>query len=322
MRRLRDEGKSFIFISHKMTEIFEIADRYTVLRNGRMIQSGNIRDITPTEVTKMMVGDSYSDADIYAARELGEPVLELENYSGHGFENVSLCIRKGEVVGFTGLKGAGVSELMQTIFGVLPSTGGTLKVEGQTMEKNTIHRAMRHKVAMIAANRKENSILPDFTLLENNYVSEHTLSRKKPLIHKKLEKGRYARLHDLLNIKANSEGDLITSLSGGNQQKVILARWLATNPDLLMLDEPTRGIDVAAKVEIYNLMNELKQNGIGVFFVSSEMPEIMGFADRIIVMCDGRVTGELMVGEATQEKVLEYATRFENKLQKDRAATA
>ena len=200
VRRLRDEGKSFIFISHKMTEIFEIADRYTVLRNGRMIQSGNIRDITPTEVTKLMVGDSYSDADIYAARELGEPVLELENYSGHGFENVSLCIRKGEVVGFTGLKGAGVSELMQTIFGVLPSTGGTLKVEGQTMEKNTIHRAMRHKVAMIAANRKENSILPDFTLLENNYVSEHTLSRKKPLIHKKLEKGRYARLLDLIYI--------------------------------------------------------------------------------------------------------------------------
>ena len=261
VRRLRDEGKSFIFISHKMTEIFEIADRYTVLRNGRMIQSGNIRDITPTEVTKLMVGDSYSDADIYAARELGEPVLELKNYSGHGFENVSLCIRKGEVVGFTGLKGAGVSELMQTIFGVLPSTGGTLKVEGQTMEKNTIHRAMRHKVAMIAANRKENSILPDFTLLENNYVSEHTLSRKKPLIRKKVERQRYAHLHDLLNIKANGDGDLITSLSGGNQQKVILARWLNTDADILLMDNPTQGIDVGAKAEIYKLILALAREG-------------------------------------------------------------
>ena len=158
---LRDEGKSFIFISHKMTEIFEIADRYTVLRNGRMIQSGNIRDITPTEVTKLMVGDSYSDADIYAARELASRFWNWKITPATALKRQP-CIRKGEVVGFTGLKGAGVSELMQTIFGVLPSTGGTLKVEGQTMEKNTIHRAMRHKVAMIAANRKENSILPDF----------------------------------------------------------------------------------------------------------------------------------------------------------------
>ena len=177
VRRLRDDGKSFIFISHKMTEIFQIADRYTVLRNGKMIQTGRIADITPTEVTKLMVGESYSDADIYAARDLGEPILEMENLSGQGFENVSLSIRRGEVVGFTGLKGAGVSELMQTIFGVLPVSGGTLRVEGQTLEKNSIHRAMRNKIAMIAANRKENSILPDFTLLENNYVSEHTLSR-------------------------------------------------------------------------------------------------------------------------------------------------
>ena len=276
VRRLRDEGKSFIFISHKMTEIFEIADRYTVLRNGRMIQSGNIRDITPTEVTKLMVGDSYSDADIYAARELGEPVLELENYSGHGFENVSLCIRKGEVVGFTGLKGAGVSELMQTIFGVLPSTGGTLKVEA--MEKNTIHRAMRHKLAMIAANRKENSILPDFTLLENNYVSEHTLSRKKPLIRKKVERQRYAHLHDLLNIKANGDGDLITSLSGGNQQKVILARWLNTDADILLMDNPTQGIDVGAKAEIYKLILALAREGKTILVNTLEIPELQKVA--------------------------------------------
>lgn len=312
VRRLRGEGKSFIFISHKMTEIFEIADRYTVLRNGRLVGSGDIGDITPTQVTRLMVGESYSDADIYAARELGAPVLELENYSGHGFENVTLSIRKGEVVGFTGLKGAGVSELMQTIFGVLPSTGGTLKVEGQAMEKNTIHRAMRHKLAMIAANRKENSILPDFTLLENNYVSEHTLSRKKPLIRKKVERQRYAHLHDLLNIKANGDGDLITSLSGGNQQKVILARWLNTDADILLMDNPTQGIDVGAKAEIYKLILALAREGKTILVNTLEIPELQKVADRCVVFYHGHVQSVFEHQEISEQNVMLSATNAIN----------
>ena len=220
--------------------------------------------------------------------------------------------KRQEVVGFTGLKGAGVSELMQTIFGVLPSTGGTLKVEGQTMEKNTIHRAMRHKVAMIAANRKENSILPDFTLLENNYVSEHTLSRKKPLIHKKLEKGRYARLHDLLNIKANSEGDLITSLSGGNQQKVILARWLNTDADILLMDNPTQGIDVGAKAEIYKLILALAREGKTILVNTLEIPELQKVADRCVVFYHGHVQSVFEHREISEQNVMLSATNAIN----------
>lgn len=312
VRHLQESGKSFIFISHKMTEIFTIANRYTVLRNGQMIRSGEIAEITPTEVTKLMVGNSYSDSDIYTPRELGDPILELENYSGHGFENINLTIRRGEVVGFTGLKGAGVSELMQTIFGVMPETGGSCKVMGTVVTGNRIHKAMRNKIAMIAANRKENSILPDFTLLENNYVSEHTLSAKKPLIRKKMERQKFERLRGMLNIRCNGDGDLITSLSGGNQQKVILARWLNTEADILLMDNPTQGIDVGAKSEIYKLILQLAQNGKTILVNTLEIPELQKVADRCVVFYHGNIQSVLRHEEISEERVMLAATNAIN----------
>ena len=312
VRHLQESGKSFIFISHKMTEIFTIANRYTVLRNGQMIRSGEIAEITPTEVTKLMVGNSYSDSDIYTPRELGDPILELENYSGHGFENVNLSIRRGEVVGFTGLKGAGVSELMQTIFGVMPETGRSCKVMGTAVAGNRIHKAMRNKIAMIAANRKENSILPDFTLLENNYVSEHTLSAKKPLIRKKMERQKFERLRGMLNIRCNGDSDLITSLSGGNQQKVILARWLNTEADILLMDNPTQGIDVGAKSEIYKLILQLAQNGKTILVNTLEIPELQKVADRCVVFYHGNIQSVLRHEEISEERVMLAATNAIN----------
>ena len=312
VRHLQESGKSFIFISHKMTEIFTIANRYTVLRNGQMIRSGEIAEITPTEVTKLMVGNSYSDSEIYTPRELGEPILKLENYSGHGFENVNLSIRRGEVVGFTGLKGAGVSELMQTIFGVMPETGGSCKVMGTAVAGNRIHKAMRNKIAMIAANRKENSILPDFTLLENNYVSEHTLSAKKPLIRKKMERQKFERLRGMLNIRCNGDSDLITSLSGGNQQKVILARWLNTEADILLMDNPTQGIDVGAKSEIYKLILQLAQNGKTILVNTLEIPELQKVADRCVVFYHGNIQSVLRHEEISEERVMLAATNAIN----------
>ena len=312
VRHLQESGKSFIFISHKMTEIFTIANRYTVLRNGQMIRSGEIAEITPTEVTKLMVGNSYSDSEIYTPRELGEPILELENYSGHGFENVNLSIRRGEVVGFTGLKGAGVSELMQTIFGVMPETGGSCKVMGTAVAGNRIHKAMRNKIAMIAANRKENSILPDFTLLENNYVSEHTLSAKKPLIRKKMERQKFERLRGMLNIRCNGDSDLITRLSGGNKQKVILARWLNTEADILLMDNPTQGIDVGAKSEIYKLILQLAQNGKTILVNTLEIPELQKVADRCVVFYHGNIQSVLRHEEISEERVMLAATNAIN----------
>lgn len=168
-----------------MNEIFTIADRYTVLRNGEMVGTGNIADTDPESVTRLMVGSSYSAADVYSTRELGEEMLRVENLSGEGFHDVNFAVRRGEVVGMTGLKGAGVSEAMQAIFGAVPATSGKIFIEGKEIHVGTIHKAMKHRVAMVAANRKENSVIPDMSLLENGYIAEHTISMKQPVIIKK-----------------------------------------------------------------------------------------------------------------------------------------
>ncbi len=312
VNRLKAQGKSFIFISHKMTEIFTIADRYTVLRNGKLIETGSIKDTNPTDVTKLMVGKDFSEKKVYEARTLGEPVLELKHLSGEGFSDVSFSIRKGEIVGFTGLKGAGVSEMMQTVFGSLPIRGGSLKVGGREVEKTTIARAMRDKIAMIPANRKENSIIPDFTLLENNYISEHVLTKGKQIINVKKETEKFDRLKSDLNIKANSENDLIVSLSGGNQQKVILARWLNTQADILLMDNPTQGIDVGAKAEIYKLILELSKAGKTILVNTLEIPEIQKIADRCIVFYHGKLQAILDREEINEESVMLCATNAIN----------
>lgn len=308
IRRLKEQGRSFIFISHKMNEIFAIADRYTVLRNGMFIEEGNIADTTMEEVTKLMVGNTYTNAQVYRTRELGRPMLELENLTGEGFRNISLTVRRGEIVGMTGLKGAGVSDLMRAIFGATPIAGGTLTVDGQLIEKNNIHKAMVNKVAMVAANRKENSVIPDFSLLENNYISEHRLSSKKPFINNKFEIDRYNKMRDNLSIKANSHADGILSLSGGNQQKVILSRWLTTEADIILLDNPTQGIDVGAKAEIYKLILELAESGKTILINTLEIPEIQKIADRCVVFFHGGIQAILERNEITEEQVMLYAT--------------
>ena len=308
INRLKAEGKSFIFISHKLNEIYTIADRYTVLRNGSFIDTGYIKDSNPEDVTRMMVGNSYNDAAVYHNRQLGDVVLELKNLSGEGFNNLNLQVRKGEVLGLTGLKGAGVSEMMQCIFGVTPIEGGELFVNGQPFAGGSIHKAMQAKIGMIASNRKENSIIPDFSLLENNYISEHTLSSKKQIIRKAKEIEKYEAMKKIMNIKANSHEDLIVSLSGGNQQKVIIARWLTTEADIILMDNPTQGIDVGAKAEIYKLIMDLSEQGKTVLVNTLEIPEIMKVADRCAVFYHGHIQTVLSRGDITEERVMLYAT--------------
>ncbi|MBQ6372109.1 MAG: sugar ABC transporter ATP-binding protein [Oscillospiraceae bacterium] len=308
VRRLKEQGRSFIFISHKMNEIFTIADTYTVLRNGCFINAGNIADTTPEEVTKMMVGNSYSAEGVYQKRELGEVVLSLEHATGQGFEDVSFQVRKGEILGMTGLKGAGVSQTMQTIFGARPLLSGKIMINGKEIKHENIHLAMKEKVGMIPANRKENSVIPDFNLLENNYVSEHTLSFGKQYINRKKETEIFEKHRQALNIKANSPEDMILSLSGGNQQKVILARWLTTKADILLLDNPTQGIDVGAKAEIYRLIMELAEQGKTILVNTLEIPEIQKIADRCAVFYHGHVQTILPREDINEELVMLYAT--------------
>ena len=308
VKKLNDSGKSFIFISHKMPEIFILADRYTVLRNGKFIKTGYIKDTTPEDVTRLMVGESYANREVYETRNLGENVIELVNFSGEGFKNINLTVHKGEVIGLTGLQGAGSSDLLQGIFGLKASTGGTLKVFGEEIHAQKIHIAMKNKIAMLASNRKENSVIPDMDLLENTYIAEHTLSSNKQHINYKKELKKYLDLKQRLNIKDNSQKELITNLSGGNQQKVILGRWLNTEAEILLLDNPTQGIDVGAKTEIYKLILELSKQGKTIIVNTLEIPEIQRVADRCVVFYHGKIQIILDRQDITEEKVMLYAT--------------
>lgn len=315
INKLKAQGKSFVFISHKMTEIFAYADSYTVLRNGEFVGAGRISDTTPQEVTKMMVGSKYSEQAVYEEHSCAEPVLTLSHYSGHGFSDVDLTIKRGEIVGFTGLVGSGVSEMFRTLFGDLPSTGGTLTIGQTDISNHNIHRAMKQKISMIAANRKENSVIPDFSLLENFYVSEHTLSAKVQQIFKKKELKKWDNMKQALNIKANSSAEMITSLSGGNQQKVILARWLNTESEILLMDNPTQGIDVGAKAEIYRLINQLAKDGKTILVNTLEIPELQQVADRCVVFYHGHVQAILSREEMTEENVMLRATNAINSVE-------
>ena len=307
VNNLKKKETSFIFISHKMPEIFRLSDRYTVFRNGEFIGAGNIKDTTP-DVTRMMVGEKYSDQDVYEKRSLGDIILELKDFSGEGFRNINLAVKKGSIVGLTGLQGAGSSELMQCMFGVTRAYSGEMRAMGKVMRDHSIHTAMKDQIAMLASNRKENSVIPDMNILENMYLSEHTLSAWKPAISKKKEAERYKQYKEMLNIKANSWEDPITSLSGGNQQKVVVAKWLNCEPEIIILDEPTRGIDVNAKREIYNIIVKLAEQGKSIILISSEMSEIIGLCDRVNIMSEGRISGELSREELSQERIMKFAT--------------
>lgn len=312
IRNLKEKGTSFIFISHKMPEVFEIADRYTVLRNGHFIGDGNIADTDPEEITKMMVGEKYSSQDVYVPREAGETVLELKNFSGPGFKDINLTVKKGQIVGLTGLQGSGSSDLLMCIFGETQAYGGTIKVGGRTHNSLSIHRAMKSKIGLLPSNRKENSVIPDMSILENTYLSEQTLSAGKPLISKKKEEKKYQRLKELLNIKAQNSSDGIVSLSGGNQQKIFIARWLNTDAEILLFDNPTQGIDVGAKAEIYKLILELAQGGKTILINTLEIPELQKVADYCAVFYNGSIIKVLPHDEIDEQRVMMYSTNAIN----------
>lgn len=307
LRKLKTQGKSFIFISHKMPEIFAIADRYTVLRNGEFISSGYIKDTDPHAITSDMVGATYVDAEVYEPRELGDVVLELRDYSGPGFQNIDLTARKGEIVAFTGLAGCGASELMQAMFGALPSEGGSMTVNGKHLQGN-IHQFMKNGVAMVPANRKENSTVPDLSILENFYLAEHEISRNKPVIKMKEELERYAAQKESMHIKAVDSALPITSLSGGNQQKVFLGRWLNTGANLILFDNPTQGVDVGAKAEIYKLILGFAKEGKTVIINTLEIPEIQKVADRCVVFYEGKIVRIFDHAEVNEHDVMLYST--------------
>lgn len=311
LKKMKEEGKALIFISHKMPEIFAIADHYTVFRNGRYISSGKITETTPQKMTSDMIGEVYAEKDVYKPRKLGDVILKLKHLSGNGFKNIDLEIRKGEIVAFTGLAGCGASELMQTMFGVRPYQGGSIEVGGKRVHGN-VYRFMQNGVAMLPSNRKENSVIPDMSILENMYVAEHSLSRKKQIISTEKELKRYEKYVNMLRIKSGSHDESINSLSGGNQQKVFLARWLNTGAEILLFDNPTQGVDVGAKEEIYQLILQFAEAGKTILINTLEIPEIKKVSDRCVVFYGGEIARIFSHEEIDEKQVMLYSTNALN----------
>ncbi|WP_044958774.1 sugar ABC transporter ATP-binding protein [Butyrivibrio sp. WCD2001] len=307
VKDLKNKGISFIFISHKMPEIFAYCDSYTVFRNGELIGSGKIADTTPPEVTKLMVGHA-EEAGSYEKRKTGDTVLKLENLSGKGFKNISFEVKKGEIIGLTGLQGCGSSELLQCLFGITAPIEGTLEINGKPVKSGSVHKAMKAGVGLLPANRKETSVIPDMSLVENMYLAEQTLSAGKFHINRKAEMEKYDRYQKQLNIKAESGNSPIVSLSGGNQQKVFIARWLNTDANILLFDNPTQGIDVGAKEEIYKLILSLANEGKTVLVNTLEIPELQKVADKCLIFYEGQIAGTLSHEEIEEHTVMMMST--------------
>ena len=314
IKMLKEQGTGIIYISHKMDELFEISDRITVLRDGQYVFSKKTKDLCPNDLIKAMVGREITEIYPESKSKIGEVILKVKHASRKGeFKKIDFELRKGEKLGIAGLMGAGRTELMMAVFGAAKLEEGEIEIGGVPVRIQSPKDAIRQKIALVTEDRKRYGLNLTASV-EDNAVSviESSLS-KFGFYRRKLGRKAAEEMISRMNTKVTGMDQIVGSLSGGNMQKVVLSKWLLNDPDIIIFDEPTRGIDVGAKVEIYNLMNELKKQGIAVMFVSSEMPEVMGIADRIIVMCDGRITGEVSAREATQDEILTMATSFENK---------
>ena len=314
---LKEEGCGIVYISHRLEELEHIVDRVTILRDGQYIMTADFNSISLQEIIAHMVGRDIKEKFPTINVPLGKKILEVKNLkAGNLVKNVSFDLHEGEIVGIAGLMGAGRTETTRALFGVDDKESGEILLDGKKLTIKAPIDAIKAGIALVPEDRKLHGLCIKLSIRENiSLANLDILSNFTGIVHRKKEEKVCKDSVASLRIKLSSIDQPAEGLSGGNQQKVVLAKWLCRTSRVVIFDEPTRGIDVAAKVEIYNLMNELKRQGVGVLFVSSELPEVMGISDRILVMCDGRITGCLDREEATQDLIMEYATKFESKLQ-------
>lgn len=308
MRTLKQKGVTMIYISHKMPELFEICDSYTVLRDGKYIESGKMADINENIATQLLVGKELIQEELKINPPLEEVVFKVSDFTLEPFfKNISFELRKGEVLAITGLHGDGRGELAEALFGARTVTKGEIHTPKGKVNLKSIAKIMKSEISMVQRNRKERSIISDLSIKENlsiaNYVYE-----KGQLINHKEELQRYLKHKESLDIRAHNPQELITTLSGGNQQKVVLGRWLELDSDVYILDNPTQGIDVGSKYEIYRFISELSNQGKGIIIFSNEFPEIYKIAHRCIVMYKGEINSILNREQLTQHNVMYYST--------------
>lgn len=309
IRQLRETGVSIIYISHHLDETFELSDRITVLRDGRHIATQDTSTLNTDSLIRLMVGRDLSEQFPKETTDQGKEILRVENLNqGARLININFSAYAGEVLGIAGLVGAGRTELVRAIFGADPIDSGKFLIDGERVKINSPRDAIQHGIGLLTEDRKQQGLVLRMSVRENTTLA--ILERLTAMLftNRRKETELTARYIKEIAIKTPDENQMVGNLSGGNQQKVVLGKWIATQPKILIFDEPTRGIDVGAKVEIYKLMNQLARQGVAILMVSSELPEVLGMSDRILVMREGRVAGILTRAEATQERLMELAT--------------
>jgi inositol transport system ATP-binding protein len=319
VRELKAHGLSIIFVTHRLEEVMQVCDRYTVLRDGRLVGCGSIAETTVDSLIRLMVGRQVNA--LFAHRERtapGDVALAVEGLNRKGntqdqnatvLADVGFEVRRGEILGIAGLVGAGRTEMARAIFGADAFDSGRIVVNGRQVQIRSPQDAIRHGIGLVPEDRKQQALFLALAVRINLSMAAHKrILRWGVFIHEEAERAMVEEYRKKLNIRMASQEQLIASLSGGNQQKVTLARWLALRPNVLIVDEPTRGIDVGAKVEVHNLLFEMAQSGIAVVAISSELPEVLAISDRIITMREGRVTGEVRGEEANEEILMSMMT--------------
>ncbi|WP_343208297.1 sugar ABC transporter ATP-binding protein [Anaerolentibacter hominis] len=309
IRALREKGYTILYISHKMDEIFELSDDITVMRDGRSVKTMRADEVTRDELISLMVGRTISD--VYPTREskIGDIYFEAKNLScGKLYQDISFNVRQGEIVGLAGLVGAGRTEIVRAISGLDPCDSGEVYINGSKIDFSSVSRAIDNGIMMVTEDRRKYGFAPLASIKDNIVVASLKRCSRWGFVQDKKMDQEVVYYFDRMRIKAPGMDTQLYALSGGNQQKVVFAKWLMAGPRLLILDEPTRGIDIGAKYEIYKIMNELIEEGISIIMISSELPELLGMCDRIYVVCEGRIQGEVARDEFNQEVIMNYAT--------------
>jgi ABC-type sugar transport system ATPase subunit len=304
MTLLKQRGVGIIYISHRLQEVFDMGDRVTVLRDGRYISTKPVAETTEDELINLMVGRTIENLYPKMDASVGKTILEVRNLTRRPMTyDVSFELREGEIVGMAGLVGSGRSELAQAVFGITPAQSGTIHIDGKTARIKNPGQSMRYGIAYLPEDRGTQGLIRPMTVRENTSLTVLRMLSRATFINRQQETKLAVDTIEKLNIRAYSPQQIVGKLSGGNQQKVVVGKWLATLPRVLIMDEPTRGIDVGAKAEIHRLMSELAQQGLAILMISSELPEVMGMSDRILVMREGRLVAEFSREEATQENI-------------------
>ncbi len=309
VKELKDAGVAIVYISHHLEEPFAIADRITVLRDGRNVATKPTGELNIDSLVRLMVGRDLSEKYPKAIVPRGEEVLRVEHLNRAGvLSDISLTAYAGEVLGIAGLVGAGRTELARAVFGADPIDSGTFYVKGRPVKIANPNDAIQHGIGLLTEDRKQQGLFLQMSVQDNIVMAVLKRLTKGPRVNRRKEAEVTRFYIESMNIKTSSPDQLAINLSGGTQQKVVLGKWMSTQPRVLIFDEPTRGIDVGAKVEIYRMMNDLAAQGVAIIMISSELPEILGMSDRVLVMRGGRIRGELSRAEATEEKIMEFAT--------------